>query len=173
MSAEIENPILNDMLMSWIGRKDAPVTATVTEMEVQRFATSVSIERPNPLFLNGKEAKKTPFDGCIAPFFFFGIPFAGMVYVDDLADDGIPTKGGGMMSLRPPIPLPRTMAGGTEVEYLRPIRVGDVLTRQSELVDLTEKVGRSGPLVFTTIKTTYSDQQAKPVVIVRMSTISR
>lgn len=173
MSEEIKTPILNDMLMSWIGRKDTPVTATVTEMEIQRFATAVSIDQPNPLFLNEKEAQKTPFNGRIAPFFFFSIPFAEMVYVDDLADDGIPSKGGGMMSLRPPIPLPRTMAGGTDVEYLRPIRIGDVLTRQSELVDLTEKMGRSGPLVFTTVKTTYSDQQARPVVVVKMSTISR
>ena len=65
------------------------------------------------------------------------------------------------------------MAGGTEVEYIRPIRPGDTITQQSKLVELTEKVGKSGPLVFSTTQTTYSNQNGNPAVIVKMTLIYR
>ena len=79
--------------------------------------------------------------------------------------------GGG--GARPPIPLPRTMAGGQEVVYRRPIRPGDVLTRQSRISSIEDRSGSSGPLVFTTTETTYSDAAGEPVVIVRSTSISR
>ncbi len=65
------------------------------------------------------------------------------------------------------------MAGGQEVEYIRPIRPGDVLTRQSRISNIEERQGSTGPLVFTTNETTYHDADGEPVVIVRSTSISR
>ena len=41
------------------------------------------------------------------------------------------------------------MAGGTEIRQHRPIRPGDVLVGTRRVVDMYEKQGSSGPLIFT------------------------
>ena len=170
--ADDDTPILTDELMAWIGRENEPETAEVTLTEIQRYANAVALRGPNPLYFDEAAAKETPYGGLIAPFQFFSIAFTEMAETDTLADDGIPESGSGN-SLRPPIPLPRTMGGGNEIEYMRPIRPGEKLTRQSRVAALSERPGRTGRLVFTTIETTYSDEQGKPVVVVRATSISR
>ena len=172
MTEDEYTPILNDELLSWIGRENEPETAEVTLAEIQRYANAVSLRGQNPLYFDEEQAKASPYGGLIAPFQFSYIPFSSMAETDTLAEDGIPRSGSGN-SLSPPIPLPRAMAGGTEVEYMRPIRPGDRLTRRSKVTDMTERQGRTGPLVFTTIETTYRDEKDEPVVIVRSTSISR
>jgi 3-methylfumaryl-CoA hydratase len=52
----------------------------------------------------------------------------------------------------PPLPLPRRMWAGGEVETLAPLRLGDRVTRQSTIADIGLKEGRSGPLCFVTVR---------------------
>jgi hydroxyacyl-ACP dehydratase HTD2-like protein with hotdog domain len=40
------------------------------------------------------------------------------------------------------------MAGGLDIEYLKPIRPGDWLTSRRTLTAIYEKAGRSGSLIF-------------------------
>ncbi len=49
----------------------------------------------------------------------------------------------------PKLPLQRVMAGGTELVLQRPIRPGDQLTGVQRIVDMYEKQGGQGPLIFT------------------------
>ena len=42
----------------------------------------------------------------------------------------------------------RVMAGGIEQKHFRPIKAGDVLVMQRTLVDIFEKQGKTGPLIF-------------------------
>ena len=172
MAEDEYTPILNDELLSWIGRENEPETAEVTLAEIQRYANAVALSGQNPLYFDEEQAKPSAYGSLIAPFQFYSVPFSEMAETDTLGGDGLPRSGSGN-SLRPPIPLPRTMAGGSEVEYIRPIRPGDRLTRRSKLTDMTERQGRTGPLVFTTIETTYRDEKDQPVVIVRSTSISR
>lgn len=65
-----------------------------------------------------------------------------------LAADGHPPKG----DLLPPIPLPRRMFAGRRVEFLGELRVGDVVSRQSRVTDITPKQGKSGPMCFVTLR---------------------
>src|SRR5215813_5095978 len=51
----------------------------------------------------------------------------------------------------PPVNLPRRMWAGGHVEFHRPLQIGDQVTRQSRIADISVKEGRSGPLVFLTI----------------------
>jgi 3-methylfumaryl-CoA hydratase len=51
----------------------------------------------------------------------------------------------------PPMPLPRRMWAGGEVETLAPLRLGDRVIRRSVIDDISLKEGRSGPLCFITI----------------------
>ena len=52
----------------------------------------------------------------------------------------------------------RGLDGGSDWEYLEPIRPGDRITVQSRIADIRESEGRLGPMVFTTIETTYTNQ---------------
>lgn len=165
-------PIINDEIREWIGREGAVSTATVTAESIRQYATAVGIGGVDQLFVDASFARETPYGDTVAPFLFFSIPFSALQHASQLKDDGIPTGAIGNAP-RPPIPLPRTMAGGTEVEYIRPIHPGDILTQQSRISDINERAGASGQLVFTTTETTYRDAAGEPVVIVRSTTISR
>lgn len=169
-----EQKILTDELMAWVGRESEPKTAQVTERDLKRFATAHTLWEPNPLHFDKEAASKTPFGGTIAPSLAYGSSFSEFPPVSILGDDGHSRKVASKKpTLTPPIPLPRAMAGGTDVEYIRPIRPGDTITQQSKLVELTEKLGKSGPLVFVTTATTYTNQNGNPAVIVKMTLIYR
>ena len=66
----------------------------------------------------------------------------------DLGPDGHARRGGFL----PPVPLPRRMWAGSRLEFLEPIRVGDEIQRVSRIVKVDAKDGRSGPLVFVTVR---------------------
>jgi 3-methylfumaryl-CoA hydratase len=66
----------------------------------------------------------------------------------DIGPDGHAKLGGFL----PPVPLPRRMWAGSQFEFHRPLRVGDVLTRVSRIQDVAEKRGRTGPLVFVKVR---------------------
>jgi len=52
----------------------------------------------------------------------------------------------------PPVALPRRMWAGSRVEFLRPVCVGEPVRRLSRIAAVAEKQGRSGPLVFVTLR---------------------
>ncbi|MDR3474538.1 MAG: MaoC family dehydratase N-terminal domain-containing protein [Devosia sp.] len=66
----------------------------------------------------------------------------------DLGPDGHPAKGGFM----PPVPLPRRMWAGSRITFHAPVSIGDRLQRRSTIADLKERHGRSGALVFVTVR---------------------
>jgi 3-methylfumaryl-CoA hydratase len=52
----------------------------------------------------------------------------------------------------PPVPLPRRMWAGSRIEFVRRIAVGERIRRVSRIASVTAKEGRSGPLVFVTVR---------------------
>ena len=65
-----------------------------------------------------------------------------------LGPDGHPTRGGFL----PPVPLPRRMWAGGELEFLDPLRVGDEAKRTSRISDVTVKTGSTGTLCFVSVE---------------------
>jgi len=65
-----------------------------------------------------------------------------------LGPDGHPTRGGFL----PPVPLPRRMWAGGELEFLDPLRVGDEAKRASRISDVTVKTGSTGTLCFVSVE---------------------
>jgi len=61
-----------------------------------------------------------------------------------LGADGHPLRG----DFLPPVALPRRMWAGGRLSFLAPLRVGDIARRESVIVAVDEKQGRSGALVF-------------------------
>lgn len=52
----------------------------------------------------------------------------------------------------PPVTLPRRMFAGRRTWFRQPIRIGEDLTRTSTITAITPKQGRSGQMVFVTVR---------------------
>jgi 3-methylfumaryl-CoA hydratase len=52
----------------------------------------------------------------------------------------------------PPVPLPRRMWAGGQLEFFSPLRLGDAIVRVSTIDDVTVKSGRSGELCFVRVR---------------------
>lgn len=79
---------------------------------------------------------------------------------DDPESDG--TYGAGETGLPPvELPLVRILNGGVSAEFYALAEVGDVVHAQSEYVDISEREGRSGPMVIISLRTTYTNQDGK------------
>ncbi len=76
-----------------------------------------------------------------------GLYFLPMSPPASLGEDGLPTDFG----VLPKMPLPRRMFAGGRFEFLAPLRVGDEVHRETELLDITPREGSTGFLVFTKI----------------------
>ena len=66
----------------------------------------------------------------------------------ELGPDGHPKRGGFL----PPIALPRRMWAGGRLSFHQFLLVGERVTRQSTITQIETKSGRSGTLVFVTVK---------------------
>lgn len=120
---------------------------TVTRREIRRYA--VATRQRAARYLQGDEA----------PPLFFTRFFQDIPSVDDLQPNGQPPD-----PLTQGLPLQRQMAGGSQVDFHKPIRPGDVLSGTRTLTALTEKHGRSGPVIFCTIETHVVNAAGEPVV---------
>lgn len=67
----------------------------------------------------------------------------------DLGPDGHPAGGGGFL---PASPLPRRMWASSAVEFFVPIMVGSQVKRKSRVLDVTEKSGGIGKLLFVNVQ---------------------
>jgi 3-methylfumaryl-CoA hydratase len=65
-----------------------------------------------------------------------------------LGPDGHPKRGGFL----PPVPLPRRMWAGSDFAFHEALLVGDQLSRTSTIVDVSEKAGRTGNLIFVKVR---------------------
>ena len=128
-----------DHLRQWIGRT-TEVSDLVTAQLVKGLRATLfqEIGEPKP--------------GDAAPFtshWCLGQPVYPM---SELGPDGHPTRGGFL----PPVPLPRRMWAGGEIEFLQPLRVGDEVTRVSRISDVTMKTGSTGVLCFVSVDHTIT-----------------
>ncbi|PWW04036.1 3-methylfumaryl-CoA hydratase [Hoeflea marina] len=124
-------------LRGWIGRTQEK-SDTVSPRLVESF---------NALF----DAESGIAAGDIAPLGIHWCLAPDIAPMHVLGPDGHPARGGFL----PPVPLQRRMWAGGRMQSPGDIRVGDIVTRRSRIEDVTEKSGRSGPLVFVTVRHDY------------------
>jgi len=122
-------------LAEWIGRSET-ITDTITATPVAALAAT--LDRP---------AEDVP-AGTVLPPLWHWLYFLPRHRQSEIGADGHARRGGFL----PPVPLPRRMWAGGRFEFRSPIRVGDRVTRTSTIADLTTKQGRTGPLVFVTVR---------------------
>jgi 3-methylfumaryl-CoA hydratase len=117
-------------LRSWIGRT-SEAEDEITPRLVEAFRATLA---PH-LASAGADEAPLGIHWCLAPY---AAPIA------ELGPDGHAAKG----LMLPPVPLPRRMWAGGEVEALTPLKIGDKVTRRTRIADVVAKEGRSGPLCF-------------------------
>lgn len=66
----------------------------------------------------------------------------------EIGADGHAKRGGFL----PPVPLPRRMWAGSRIEFHAPVRAGQAVSRNSKILDVRLKEGRTGPLVFVNVE---------------------
>lgn len=86
--------------------------------------------------------------GDVMPLLHHWLYFWNVQPPSGLGEDGHPAKGGFL----PPVPLPRRMWAGGRVEFVAPIRLGERVTKISKILDVQEKTGKTGRLVFVTVE---------------------
>lgn len=128
-----------DHLREWIGRtQEASDTVTIQLVKALRATLFLDIGAP-------KTGDAAPFTThwCLAQ------PVAPM---NEIGPDGHPARGGFL----PPVPLPRRMWAGGQLEFLDTMRVGDDVTRTSKISDVTMKTGSTGVLCFVSVNHTIA-----------------
>jgi 3-methylfumaryl-CoA hydratase len=128
-----EKPDL-DHLRQWIGRTSEASDIVTAHLVMGLRAT---------LFQEVGEPKP----GDAAPWTVHWCLAQPVFPMSQLSQDGHPTRGGFL----PPVPLPRRMWAGGELEFFEPLRVGDEVTRTSRIADVTMKTGSTGVLCFVSV----------------------
>jgi 3-methylfumaryl-CoA hydratase len=124
-----------DHLRQWIGRSTEASDIVTAQLVKGLRAT---------LFQDVGE----PGTGDVAPFTVHWCLAQPVFPMAMLGPDGHPTRGGFL----PPVPLPRRMWAGGELEFLDPLRVGDEAKRTSKISDVTMKTGSTGTLCFVSVE---------------------
>lgn len=134
-----------DHLRSWIGRQQERADAITP-----RLAQSFNAIFDADLDIRPGDAAPIGIHWCLAPDI---VPMKG------LGPDGHPARGGFL----PPVPFPRRMWAGGELVSSGQFQVGDEVTKHSIIEDVALKTGRSGALVFVTVRHEY--RTARGVVL--------
>jgi 3-methylfumaryl-CoA hydratase len=122
-------------LTEWIGKTE---TRSDTVIAGPVAALSATLDREDP----------PPRPGDPLPPLWHWLFFLDRHRASELGPDGHARRGGFL----PPIPLPRRMWAGSRFEFHHPLLVGDQITRETRVIDINEKQGRSGPLVFVVVR---------------------
>jgi hydroxyacyl-ACP dehydratase HTD2-like protein with hotdog domain len=163
-----QESLITDEIRAWIGHETPPWTIEASKLDLKRFA--VATDDLNPLHFDEEYAQKSRHSGIIAPPLFYMAPLTNPAPESELRPDGLPYEGKFPI---PPTPLPRLMDGGTEIEFFQPIRAGDTLTGRSKIVDIYQKEGRTGPLIFVVRESRFTNQRGELVLIEKGSSILR
>ena len=130
MSAELES------LKEWIGRTETAIDY-VTVPAVNRL--SATLDRDDTF----------PKMGDPLPIGWHSTLFPRVVRHSQIGPDGHPARG----DFLPPVPLPRRMFAGKRITIHQQLQVGDEVRRESTIQSVTPKTGRTGQMVFVTVKT--------------------
>ena len=151
-SESASSTVITDQLRSFIGVESNPVTYEIERHAVERFACAVG--DPNPLYSDETAARKSSYGGLIAPPTFVRSLLPG-VYPEPF-----------------PEPFAQILDGGSGYRFREPIRVGDRITVTRKIVDLFEKQGRLGTMLFKISETSYVNQLGRTATTQTTTTIT-
>lgn len=120
---------------SWIGRTEVQID-TVRAGPAQALAAALD-RNPDDYLLRSE-----------LPPLWLWLYFLPVVRASDTGPDGHRKRGGFL----PPVALPRRMWAGSRCTFSGTVRIGDELTKVSTIAKVSAKTGRSGEMVFVTVR---------------------
>lgn len=157
--------LLTPDVTAYIGRESRVETNRFPISEEMVFELADAIEEPNPLYLDAAYAKKSRFGGMLCPALAGWKDWAPRIDYFGAGQDN-----------HFEIPLPFKsygFNGGSEWTFHRPVRVGDHLTETVKILDMAEKPGRTGQLLFITRETKQTNQKGELLQTIRHIAIFR
>lgn len=128
-----------DFDQSLVGREfEAAAAVEVTAEMIENFCYAIGGAAPSA---SGNGAQ----DFTVAP-----PAFAGIFRLPDLTFEKLPNSS-------------RRLAAGMDMDFIKPIRAGDRITMASRIMEVYEKTGRSGAMVFMVIGSTLKNQDGEVV----------
>ncbi|MES2974761.1 MAG: MaoC family dehydratase N-terminal domain-containing protein [Pseudomonadota bacterium] len=121
-----------DELRAWIGRSQ----------------TEQDLVAPAPLRMMRATLDLPEDAGSTVPTLWHWLYFLPSARQSQIGPDGHPQRGGFL----PPVPLPRRMWAGGQLEFFDSLQVGDTASRTSTIDDVTVKSGRTGDLCFVKVR---------------------
>jgi 3-methylfumaryl-CoA hydratase len=122
-------------LREWVGKSEV-LTERIAGFPSNAMAAT--LDRDDPAYGDGEPL----------PPLWHWLHFLPIFRLKDAGYDGHAALGGFL----PPVPLPRRMWAGGRLRFEAPLRIGQELRKVSTVVKVDHKAGRSGDLVFVTVR---------------------
>jgi acyl dehydratase len=144
--------LITEEMKRVVGVPTEPTVIEIDKSAILRFCEAVG--DPNPMWLDGDYARSHRYGGIVAPPTFLAAAR--------------------LRGARPTVPhgLKRVLDGGGEWEFFRPVRLGDVLTVTTKVIDLTEREGKMGKMLFIVTETTWKNQSNELVAKAKGTSIN-
>jgi hypothetical protein len=141
--------------------RDVMLSPPISASDIRKWAIAVYWpETPPRQFWDVEYAQSTRWGGIVAPEEFN--PFAWPIERKEA------TRLGGPIGKEPG---QRVLNGGSEARYYAPMRPGDVIRSGTQLVEVYEKTGRLGVMMFFINETRWTNQQGELVKVDRKTSI--
>ena len=151
--------LLTEEHFAYIGSTEPTIEIEISRRDIQKYAAAT--EQVQQRYIDGDEAP---------PMFVFNL-FSSISPLSNMRHDGLARPAASAKG--PSLPLKRVMAGGTEIRQHRPIKAGDTLLGTRRVVDMFEKQGSSGPLIFTVRELAVTNQAGEPILEEIQTSIAR
>lgn len=122
-------------LERWIGKSQS---ATEQIAPFPANALAATLDRDDPPYT----------EGSVLPPLWHWLHFLPIFQLKNVGYDGHEALG----TFLPPVPLPRRMWAGSRLTFHAPMRIGATLRKVSTVQSVSHKRGRTGDLVFLTVK---------------------
>lgn len=134
-------------LQDWVGKQETR-------------EDTIGLERARAMHAALDRAAPEPAAGDPLPPLWYWLYFWIIAPRSGLGRDGHPALGGFM----PPVGAARRMWAGNRIRFLSPLRIGETVSRTSTISSVSEKKGRTGRLVFVTVRHEISGSQGKSII---------
>lgn len=142
---------------SVLGKEYAPYPVTVERGRIKDFARAIG--DLNPFYLDDAVGAASEWGDVIAP------PTFPITFRDETDSAALLRDLG--------VDISRLLHGEQEFELVRPLTPGETYLCRAKVVDIYDKVGRSGPMAFVVREIAVTDRAGEIVATMRQTTVIR
>jgi acyl dehydratase len=143
-----------DDLKKLVGVEGKPLTIKIEKGMVKNFAEAIG--DTNPIWQDEEYAQKSKYGGAIVPP---GLFCALMMFVLPVSE----AKKVPSILAEMPLESERVLDAGTEWEFILPVRIGEVITSTTKLVNVRGREGKMGKMLFLVAETIFKNQSGEAV----------